>query len=196
MKMSTLVDVARFMRDTFPEALDFPALGHPVVTVPPKAIGIGLCSVKLRVYTDTSILGGCEDDEFREPSLRLLGAFERGELTLVLSEVTLRRLETAPEEVRALLGRVAAANVEVLALSPEVEALSSAYIEDGAIAARMRADALHIAFASVGRVDVLVSWNFRHIVNLRRIRAYNAVNLEKGYPLLEIRTPREVPGDG
>jgi hypothetical protein len=44
-------------------------------------------------------------------------------------------------------------------------------------------------------VDVLVSGNFKHIVNLRRIHAYNVVNLKKGYPLLEIRTPREVPGD-
>jgi len=47
----------------------------------------------------------------------------------------------------------------------------------------------------VARVDVLVSWNFKHIVNLRRIHAYNAVNLKNGYPLLEIRTPREVPGN-
>ena len=65
----------------------------------------------------------------------------------------------------------------------------------GAIAARMRADALHIAVATVARVDVLVSWNFKHIVNLRRIHAYNAVNLKRGYPLLEIRTPREVLDD-
>lgn len=75
------------------------------------------------------------------------------------------------------------------------EELAAAYIEDGAIDARMRADALHIALATVARVDVLVSWNFRHIVNLKRIRAYNAVNLKSGYPVLEIRTPREVPGD-
>jgi len=94
-----------------------------------------------RVYTDTSVLGGCEDDEFREPSHR-----------------------------------------------PPT-------IEDGAIGAPMRADALHIALATVARVDVLVSWNFKHIVNLKRIHAYNAVTLKKGYPLLEIRTPREVPGD-
>jgi hypothetical protein len=59
----------------------------------------------------------------------------------------------------------------------------------------MRADALHIALATVARVDVLVSWNFKHIVNLARIHAYNAVNLKRGYPLLEIRTPREIVED-
>jgi hypothetical protein len=83
----------------------------------------------------------------------------------------------------------------VLAVSQEAEELASAYIADGAVGARMRADALHIALASVARVDVLVSWNFKHIVNLARIHAYNAVNLKQGYPLLEIRTPREVVED-
>jgi predicted nucleic acid-binding protein len=151
--------------------------------------------MKPRIYTDTSVLGGCEDDEFREASRRLLEAFEGGELTLVLSELTLRELETAPEEVRMALGRVPAAHIEALSLSPEADELAVAYIEDGAIGVRMRTDALHIALATVARVDVLVSWNFRHIVNLKRIHAYNAVNLKRGYPLLEIRTPREVPGD-
>jgi hypothetical protein len=151
--------------------------------------------MKPRIYTDTSVLGGCEDDEFRVASRRLLEAFEGGELTLVLSELTLRELETAPEGVRMGLGRVPAAHIEALSLSPEAEELAAAYIEDGAIGVRMRADALHIALATVARVDVLVSWNFKHIVNLKRIHAYNAVNLKRGYPLLEIRTPREVPGD-
>jgi hypothetical protein len=59
----------------------------------------------------------------------------------------------------------------------------------------MRADAQHIAIATVARVDVLVSWNFRHIVNLQRIRGYNSVNLRMGYPMIEIRTPREVLAD-
>jgi predicted nucleic acid-binding protein len=151
--------------------------------------------MKPRIYTDTSVLGGCEDDEFRDPSRRLLEAFVAGELTLVLSELTLRELDAAPEEVRMVFGRVPQAYIESLSLSPEVEELAAAYIADGAIGARMRADALHIALATVARVDVLVSWNFKHIVNLKRIHAYNAVNLKRGYPLLEIRTPREVPGD-
>ena len=151
--------------------------------------------MKPRIYTDTSVIGGCEDDEFREPSRRLLEAFVRGDLTLLLSELTLLELETAPEEVRGVIGRVPQEHIELLALSPEAEELAAGYIEDGAIGQGMRADALHIALASAARVDVLVSWNFKHIVNLKRIHAYNAVNLKKGYPLLEIRTPREVPGD-
>ena len=151
--------------------------------------------MKPRIYTDTSVLGGCEDEEFREHSRRLLESFRRGELTMVVSEVTVRELEAAPERVRSVVESVPAAHIETLALSRESEELAAAYIEDGAIGGRMRADALHIALATVARVDVLVSWNFKHIVNLKRIHAYNAVNLKRGYPLLEIRTPREVPGD-
>ena len=126
--------------------------------------------MKPRIYTDTSVLGGCEDEEFREPSRRLLEAFEGGDLTLVLSELTLRELEAAPEGVRVVLGRVPAAHIEALALSAEAEDLAAAYIEDDAIGENMRADALHIALATVAS-DVLVSWNFKHIVNLKRIHA-------------------------
>lgn len=152
--------------------------------------------MRARIYTDTSVLGGCEDEEFREPSRRWFEAFQGSEVTLVLSELTLRELAAAPEAVRMALGRVPAAHIETLALSPEAEDLPAAYIEKGAIGKRMRADALHIALATVARVDVLVSWNFKHIMsNLKRIHAYNSVNLKMGYPLLEIRTPREVPGD-
>lgn len=150
--------------------------------------------MKSRIYTDTSVLGGCEDEEFRHASLRLIDAFVVGDLTLVLSELTLRELEAAPEAVMQVVARVPEAHIELISVSAEAEELAAAYAQEGAIGASMRADALHIALATVARVDVLVSWNFKHIVNLRRIHAYNAVNLKRG-PLLEIRTPREVPGD-
>ena len=151
--------------------------------------------MKVRVYADTSVLGGCEDDEFRGPSIKLLDAFARGDLTLVLSELTLRELDTAPSAVRKRIAGIPEALIELLELSAEAQELAQAYIQDGAIGAAMRIDALHIALATIARVDVLVSWNFRHIVNLRRIHAYNAVNLKKGYPLLEIRSPWEVLGN-
>ena len=151
--------------------------------------------MKPRIYAGTSVLGGCEDEEFRDASLRLIDAFVAGELILVLSDLTLRELEAAPEAVMLSFARVPEAHIELVGVSAEAEELAASYIREGAIGANMRADALHIALAVVARVDVLVSWNFRHIVNLKRIRAYNAVNLKRGYPLLEIRTPREVPGD-
>ena len=122
--------------------------------------------MKPRIYADTSVVGGAEDIEFRDASRR-----------------------------RDALGRIPTELIEVLPVSRVAEDLASAYVADGAIGGRMRADALHIAIATIARVDVLVSWNFKHIVNLTRIHAYNAVNLKRGYPLLEIRTPREVVED-
>jgi hypothetical protein len=73
--------------------------------------------------------------------------------------------------------------------------LADAYISEGVIGAKLRADAQHIAIATVARVDVLVSWNSKHIVNLHRIQGYNSVNLRRGYPMLEIRAPQEVLRD-
>jgi hypothetical protein len=149
-----------------------------------------------RIYTDTSVIGGCEDDEFRVPSRRLLEASVRGDLHLVLSELTLRELETAPPVVREVLRVVPADHMEFLRLTPPAAELAQRYLAEGVLGVGMLADAEHIAMASVAHVDVLVSWNFRHIVNLPRIHGYHAVNVRLGYPAIEIRSPREVLGDG
>lgn len=81
---------------------------------------------------------------------------------------------------------------EILPETNEALALAEAYLRDGIATPATMADGLHIATATVARVDVLVSWNFKHIVNLHRIRLYNSVNLKEGYGLIDIRTPREV----
>ncbi len=151
--------------------------------------------MKIRIYTDTSVLGGCEDDEFAEHSIRLMEGFVRGEFVLVLSGLTVQELAGAPEKVRQRLAAVPEAHIETLQLDTESMELAEAYIAADVLPAKMRADAQHIALATVGRADVLVSWNFKHIVNLQRIHGYNSVNLRKGYPMIEIRTPREVFSD-
>ena len=139
--------------------------------------------MKFRIYTDTSVLGGCEDEEFAEHSVRLMESFVRGECILVLSSLTVQELVTAPAEVRRRLSSVPETQVEMLQLDAEAKDLAEAYISAGVLTAKMRADAQHIAIATVARVDVLVSWNFKHIVNLQRIHGYNSVNLRQGYPI-------------
>jgi hypothetical protein len=151
--------------------------------------------MKTRVYTDTSVLGGCEDEEFAEHSVRLMEGFVRGERVLVLSNLTVQELAAAPADVRRRLAAVPEAHIETLQLDAEARELAEAYIAADVLTDKMRADAQHIAIATVARVDVLVSWNFKHIVNLQRIHGYNSVNLRKGYPMMEIRTPREVLSD-
>ena len=151
--------------------------------------------MKARIYVDASVVGGCEDEEFSEYSVQLMERFVTGELVLVVSTLTVQELAGAPDEVRRRLAAVPEAHIETLQLDAEARELAEAYIAEGVITAKMRADAQHIAIATVGRVDVLVSWNFKHIVNLHRIHGYNSVNLRRGYPTLEIRAPREVLPD-
>ena len=147
---------------------------------------------KLRIYVDTSVIGGCEAEEFREPSRRLIRRFTQGEMTLVLSPLVVEELRASPRRVREVLLGVPAAYIETLEVTPEADALAAKYIERGALTQRMLPDALHIANAAIAQVDVLVSWNFKHVVNVQRIRTFNEVNREMGYGPLDIRSPREV----
>jgi hypothetical protein len=80
----------------------------------------------------------------------------------------------------------------LIRVTPEALILQSAYQAHGVLPARFRADMLHIALATIADVDVLVSWNFRHIVRLDKIGLFNGVNLELGYRTLSIYSPREV----
>lgn len=151
--------------------------------------------VRPRIYIDASVVGGCEDDEFAEHSIQLIDCFIRGDFVLVVSTLAVDELAAAPDAVRKRLAAVPEAHIETLQLDAEAKELAEAYIAEGVITAKMLADAQHIAIATVARVDALVSWNFKHIVNLHRIHGYNSVNLRRGYPALEIRAPREVlPG--
>jgi len=145
-----------------------------------------------RIYVDTSVIGGCFDNEFEEYSNQLFEEFIKGERKLVISDLVLFELEGAPENVKEVLNKVTENNIEYVFINEESVTLTNAYLKEGVIAENSLSDARHIAIATVERVDVLVSWNFKHIVNLNRIHLINSVNLKLGYPILEIRSPMEV----
>ena len=147
---------------------------------------------KLRIYVDTSVLGGCFDPEFAEWSNRLLIGFRRGESVALLSAVTAAEVERAPEAVRQIYDELVRLGSEVLLVSAEAMELLAAYEGRRILGPKFRNDLLHIAVATVADADVLVSWNFRHIVRLDRIRHFNSVNIELGYRQLAIYSPREV----
>jgi hypothetical protein len=147
---------------------------------------------KLWIYSDASVIGGCEDPEFAVHSCALWEQFVGGPHVLVLSAHTLRELVDAPDAVRTRVDSVPLEHQIVLGDSQEAFDLADAYLRRGIVGPGSRGDALHVALATVGRADVLVSWNFRHIVNLGRIRLFHSVNLERGYGLIEIRSPEEV----
>lgn len=139
-----------------------------------------------RIYVDTSAIGGYFDPEFALATQRLFQMFVRGEACMVLSELTRRELRRAPRHVRELPSTLPPERVEQIDVPTEADELAEFYLREGVIRASMQIDALHIATATVARVDLLVSWNLRDIVNLPKIRGYNAINL------LEVRRPDEV----
>jgi hypothetical protein len=146
----------------------------------------------LRVYIDTSVIGGCFDSEYEKPSRQLWNEFCLGKKLALLSDLLRLELEEAPAKVQRLLSDLPETSMELLSLDEESIALANEYIQDGAVAESSLSDARHIAIATIARADVLVSWNFKHIVNLNRIRRFNAVNMKLGYPTIEIRSPSEV----
>ena len=147
---------------------------------------------KLRIYLDTSVIGGCFDEEFREASEQLMDHIRLGIFTGLVSKVTIEELDGAPENVRQILKQFDTEEVVQLAQTEEVLSLAEAYLKAGVVPLRYEGDALHVAYATVYQADAIVSWNFRHIVNLNRIHACNAVNLSQGYGMIEIRSPKEL----
>jgi predicted nucleic acid-binding protein len=148
--------------------------------------------MKQRVYLDTSVIGGCFDSEFEEWSNRLFDEISMGQIIAVISDITYREIELAPKYVQDKLFSIQQDLIEDILTDKETEQLAENYIKAGAVSQKFYEDALHIANATIRKADILVSWNFKHIVNIDKIRKYNAVNLMLGYSCIEIRTPREI----
>ena len=145
-----------------------------------------------RVYVDTSVVGGCLDKEFAQASVALFDAFRAGVAVVLVSDILDTELGPAPKGVRDILRSVPDAHTERVELTQEARGLAEMYFKEGVISPKHVEDAWHIATATVNHADALVSWNFKHMVNLDRIHGYNAVNLKHDYPFIEIRTPAEV----
>jgi predicted nucleic acid-binding protein len=146
---------------------------------------------KLRIYIDTSVLGGYFDDEFNVDTKLLFDEILRGEYNLVISDLTVRELVNAPERVRTLL-RDLKIDFEVIAVTQESIDLAMLYINEKVVGQTSMDDCIHIATATIHKLDLLISWNFKHIVNVIRIRGYNSINLRNGYSTLEIRSPKDL----
>lgn len=147
---------------------------------------------RLRVYVDTSVIGGCLDAEFATESRGLLDMAQRGDVILLVSDILLDELTGAPEEVAGLIEALSEHAVQYVGNTAEARYLRDCYLRAGVVGPASRNDAHHVALATVAHADLIVSWNFRHIVHFEKIRGFNAVNLQQGYPQIDIRTPREV----
>ncbi len=147
---------------------------------------------RLRLYVDTSVFGGCFDEEFTDESKRLLENAKNGRVLFLVSDVVLGELRRAPKHVQDLFQAIPDESVELLDKGSDVSALSQAYLAAKVVTAKSRNDAEHVAYATIARADAIVSWNFKHIVRLDRIKGFNKVNFENGYGVLQIVSPKEV----
>ena len=147
---------------------------------------------RIRVCVDTSVFGGTWDEEFSEPSRRFFERVKVGDFIVLVSQMILREVSRAPQKIQQVLESLDSDSVEYIEESPEIDTLANAYIEAGILGQASRDDAVHVATATSAGADLVLSWNFKHIVNYDRIHKYNAINLLNGYQQIEIRSPLEM----
>jgi predicted nucleic acid-binding protein len=145
-----------------------------------------------RIYIDTSIVGGFFDKVFEKETKLFFQRLENKEVVFVVSDLLREELKGAPEHVRNLLDNYSNDSFEIVVLTDEAKELADKYIAENVVGKSSLDDCRHIALATINKVDVLASWNFKHIVNLTRRKGYHAVNLKNGYITLEIRNPKDL----
>lgn len=149
----------------------------------------------MKFYLDTSTFGGYYDDIFEDDTAAFFEYARNNNAEFIYSNITERELRPAPQKVRELPQKIAdleEIKIKLIEINDETENLAESYIEQGALSEKCRNDARHIALATVHRVDTLVSWNFKHMANFFRIRQYNSINLQQGYAIIDIRSPKEM----
>ena len=145
-----------------------------------------------RVYLDTSVIGGCFDPEFSKWSNGLFKDFRLGHFHPVLSEVVAFEIERAPLKVREKYLELVESGAQVLRVDEAVVKLTALFLKEGIVGKQFEEDLTHIALATVNEVDILVSWNFKHIVHYDKIKVFNKVSINAGYKAVSIYSPREV----
>lgn len=148
--------------------------------------------MKQKIYIDNSVLGGYFDKEFKQDTRKLFDRIKKGDFMVHLSEISELELIEAPIWVKDLKKEIPDDCLVNLELNEDAEFLAENYIKEKILGKSSMNDAYHIAIATVNRIDVLISWNFKHIVNLDKIRLFNSVNLKLGFLQIDIRSPKEL----
>lgn len=144
---------------------------------------------------DTSVFGGCFDEEFEAASQAFFALVRSGKVRVLISPIVLDELAEAPAHVRGIPSSLPPESMVILEADRHVIELRDAYVQAGVVIPKSLDDATHVALATAARADAIVSWNFQQIVRIDKIRAYNQVNLMAGYGLLSIVSPLEVRVD-
>ena len=131
------------------------------------------------------------DEEFCEPTKQFFSEVDAGLFVIVTSAIVEAEIEPAPEKIRDFFAQYMAV-AEIAQITQEMLALRQQYINAGVVTPKSAEDALHVAIATVTQCNLIVSWNFKHIVHFDKIPKYNAVNTLNGYGQIGIYSPLEV----
>ena len=134
---------------------------------------------KQRIYLDTSIFGGLHDEEFKDYTEPLFERVKKSEFEIIYSNVTEQELENAPDWIRATVDLLPKNSTVYVKSDIESAKLAKKYIDEGVVGPTSYADCLHIALATIHNANILISWNFKHIVIVVRIVGYNSVNIAR-----------------
>ena len=145
----------------------------------------------IRIYADTSVFGGVFDTEFEESSKAFFKAIREARFVLVTSELVRQEIQAGPKNVQEHFSGILPV-ADIAEITAEALKLQQAYTNAGILSEKHSTDALHVALATVSEVVLIVSWNFKHIVNFQKIPMYNAVNTLHGYREIAIYSPLEV----
>lgn len=148
-------------------------------------------NITVRIYADTSVFGGVFDEEFEGPSKAFFDTIKKGRFLLVTSELVRQEIQAGPKSVQELFSNILPI-VDITEVTAEALKLQQAYVDAGILSEKYSTDALHVALATVSQASLIVSWNFRHIVNFQKIPMYIAVNTLHGYSEIAIYSPLEV----
>ena len=130
--------------------------------------------------------------KFQEFTKPLFTRIKNGEFTILFSILLENELEMAPEKVSNLVRGIDNDDAEYVTETDNAVELATEYVSEKVVGQTSFSDCLHIALATINQADLLISWNFKHIVNIQRIRGYNSINIKNGYKQLEIRSPRDL----
>jgi predicted nucleic acid-binding protein len=144
------------------------------------------------IYIDTSVFGGYFDNEFEADTKLFFDKVFNEKITIIISDTVVKELIGAPADVKEFFKTIPKEIIREVPITDEIKAHANKYITANVVTKKCVADCRHIAAATINNADVLVSWNFKHILNLERKRGYNAINLIEGYKTIDIVSPKEL----
>jgi len=132
------------------------------------------------------------DEEFEEITTLLFEKVKLGQIICVYSDLSETELQKAPQRVKDYFADLPKEHMQFIEVTEDAYELAQKYLDEKVVGQTSADDCRHIATATLNKVDILVSWNFKHIVNVFKIRGYNSINLRCGYSQLDIRSTKEI----